>query len=242
VEFVSDIAHDLSRRDFTVNAMAMREDGSLVDPFGGRNDLDRKLLRTVNKPFERYNEDPLRMLRAARFVAQLGFTAESQTERQAAKKAEKILEVSKERWVQELDKLLLSAHPELGLHFLARTGLINFIIPEIGIQIGYNQDSPYHQLELWDHTVKTVSLTPNDIILRWAALLHDIGKPYVRTKNQRGYSNYVAHELVGSELVEKIGWYLKWPRARTQAVSQLVKNRLEPDSPLREADAAATQA
>jgi HD-GYP domain-containing protein (c-di-GMP phosphodiesterase class II) len=87
-----------------------------------------------------------------------------------------------------------------------------------------------------------VSLSPYDITLRWAALLHDVGKPYVRTKNSRGYSNYVYHDVVGSELVGKIGPYLKWPKARVQAVSQLVRHHLEDDSPLRDADAAATRA
>lgn len=239
VEFVDDITHDLSRRDFTINAMAMREEGSIVDPFGGHDDLHHRLIRTVNKPFARYNEDPLRMLRAARFASQLGFDVEEQTEHQAAKKAHKILDVSKERWVQELDKLLLSDHPAQGLDFLARTRLINFMIPELALQVGYDQDSPYHELELWQHTVKTVSLTPNDLTLRWAALLHDVGKPYVRTKNRRGYSNYVYHELVGAELTEKIGHYLKWPSQRISAVSRLVKDHLNTDSPLHDADAAA---
>lgn len=242
VEFVDDITHDLSRRDFTINAMAMRPDGSLVDPFNGQADLRQQLIRTVNKPYERYNEDPLRMLRAARFAAQLNFDVEQQTEHQALKKAHKILEVSKERWVQELDKLLLSPYPERGLDFLARTHLITFMIPELAIQVGYDQDSPYHQLNLWDHTLKTVSLTPKDLTLRWAALFHDIGKPYVRTKNRHGYSNYVYHELVGAELVRKIGQYLKWPTQRTMTVSQLVKDHLEPGSPLHDADTAALHA
>lgn len=241
VEFVDNITYDLSRRDFTINAMAMKEDGALIDPFNGRGDLSKRLIRTVNKPYERYNEDPLRMLRAARFAAQLGFNIETETERQAAKKAHKILEVSKERWVQELDTLLVAKHSELGLGFLARTRLVNFMIPELGIQVGYDHDSPYHQLELWDHTIKTVSLTPNDLLLRWAALLHDIGKPYTRVTNKRGYSNYTFHELIGSILVEKIGWYLKWPSERTRRVSDLVHDHLKPESPLHDADAAATR-
>jgi tRNA nucleotidyltransferase/poly(A) polymerase len=242
VEFVDDITHDLSRRDFTINAMAMRQDGSIVDPFNGQDDLQKRLIRTVNKPYERYNEDPLRMLRAARFAAQLDFAIEEQTEHQAFKKAHKILEVSKERWVKELDKLLMSDHPKRGLGFLARTHLINFMIPELGIQVGYDQDSPYHQLELWDHTLKTVSLTPKDLSLRWAALLHDVGKPFARLKNKRGYSNYTFHELIGGGLTEKIGQYLKWPSERTRVVSQLVYDHLKPDSPLHNADTAATQA
>lgn len=242
VRFVHDITFDLSRRDFTINAMAQRDDGTLVDPFGGRQDLEDGLIRTVGKPQFRFQEDPLRMLRAARFASQLNFRIDDETKLRAHKRARHILEVSQERWVQELDKLLVSEHPERGLHFLADTRLLNYLLPELAIQVGWDQDSPYHELSLWDHTVKTVCLAPNDVEIRWAALLHDIGKPYVRTKNRRGYSNYVDHELVGAELVEKIGRYLRWSNHRTQTVHDLVRYHLQPDSPLLAADGAATKA
>lgn len=242
VTFVDDITHDLSRRDFTINAIALKADGTLIDPFDGQHDLANQIVRTVNKPYDRYNEDPLRMLRAARFCAQLGFDAEPATERQAAKKAHKILNVSHERWVQELDKLLIADHPERGLAFLARTHLLTFMLPELAIQVEYDQDSPYHELELWQHTVKTVRLSKDDLTLRWAALLHDVGKPFVRRKNKRGYSNYAYHERVGGDLVQKIGQYLRWSKARTQTTAQLVYSHLDRDSPLRDADAAATRA
>ena len=241
VTFVDDITHDLSRRDFTINAMARREDGQLIDPFGGQKDLKRKLIRTVNKPYDRYNEDPLRMLRAARFTSQLGFDVEEDATIQARKKAEKILEVSKERWVQELDKLLLGDDVTRGLNFLAETRLLNFMIPELAIQVGYDQDSPYHELDLWQHTLKTVALTKRDVTLRWAALLHDVGKPFVRTVNKKGYSNYVGHEKVGGELITKIGTYLKWPKARTETVCRLIYDHLNMDSPLHDADTEATR-
>lgn len=239
VTYIDDITHDLSRRDFTINAMALRTDGTLIDPFGGRKDLENKCLRTVNKAYDRYNEDPLRMLRGARFAAQLDFAIEKDTEVQAAKKADKILEISKERWVQELDKLLVSDHADVGLQFLARTRLLNYLLPELAIQVGFDQDSPYHELDLWKHTLKTVQLTESDLTLRWAALFHDIGKPYIRVENKRGYSNYSEHELIGAELVDKIGPYLHWPKARTTAVRGLVRDHLEPGSPLHDADSAA---
>lgn len=239
VEFIGDITHDLSRRDFTINAMALRPDGRLVDPFGGRDDLQNQLIRTVNKPFDRFNEDPLRMLRAARFAAQLGFVVEADTKTQAAKKASKILEVSKERWTMELDKLLLGAHATAGLDFLANTRLLHMMLPELAMQIDYDQDSPYHQLDLWQHTLKTVALTDRDITLRWAALLHDIGKPYAAAKNRKGYTNYTHHDVIGAEMIAKIGPYLKWPKARTTAIADLIRHHLAPDSPLHDADSAA---
>lgn len=239
VTFIDDITHDLSRRDFTINAMAMRTDGTLIDPFGGQDDINNQIIRTVNKAYDRYNEDPLRMLRAARFAAQLGYKIESDTMAQAEKKAAKILEISKERWVQELDKLLLGAHPEIGLHFLADTHLLRYMLPELAIQVDYNQDSPYHELSLLDHTIKTVQLTASSLHLRWAALLHDVGKPYVRTKNKRGYSNYTNHELVSGELVMKIGPYLRWPSERTKSIATMVRHHLAMESPLHRADSAA---
>lgn len=240
VEFVHDITYDLSRRDFTINAMAQREDGHIIDPFGGRDDLQARLIRTIGKPEERFGEDPLRMLRVARFAAQLNFGIDRATTNRARKRSQHILEVSKERWVQELDKLLLGDHPEIGLQFLARTRLLNYILPELALQVGWDQDSPYHTLPLWQHSVKTVQLSPLDITIRWAALLHDVGKPFVRTKNKRGYSNYVYHEQVGAEIAEKIGKYLHWSNERTADVRSLVLHHLENDSPLLQADGAAT--
>jgi putative nucleotidyltransferase with HDIG domain len=236
VTFINDLTFDLSRRDFTINAMALKIDKTLVDPFNGHLDLTNKCIRTVNKAYDRYNEDPLRMLRAARFASQLNFTIDEEAESQAIKKAHKIIEISQERWVQELDKLLVSERVDVGLEFLARTRLLHFMLPELAIQVDYDQDSPYHQLDLWEHTVKTVRLVHSGLVLRWAALFHDIGKPYVRQKNKRGYSNYTDHELVGAELVTKIGRYLRWSNARTTAVHDLVRHHLDAGSPLEKAD------
>jgi putative nucleotidyltransferase with HDIG domain len=236
VEFVEDITADLSRRDFTINAMALRLDGSLVDPFGGQQDLVSKTIRAVGKPGERYYEDPLRMLRAGRIAAELGFEIEEQTFLSADHHADRILGVSKERWVQELDKLLMADHADYGLRYLAKTDLLNYMIPELAVQVGYDQDSPYHELDLYEHSIKTLMLADREVNIRWAALLHDIGKPFVRHKNRRGYSNYHDHAVVGAELVVKIGHYLKWSRARTDEIYQLVLTHLEENSPIAEAD------
>lgn len=235
VEFVDDITKDLSRRDFTINAIAQR-DGKLIDPFGGRLDLLERTIKAVGKPQERFKEDPLRMLRAARFASQLNFEIDQLTESMAKKWAYKILFVSRERWVQEMDKLLVTEKPSAGLDFLARTRLLNYMIPELSIQVGYDQDSPYHELTLWEHTKSTVDLAPNDVNMRWAALLHDVGKPYVRTKNNKGYSNYIHHDIVGAELALKIGRYLKWSNERIETVSETIRYHLQENSPIRKAD------
>jgi putative nucleotidyltransferase with HDIG domain len=234
VEFVDDITHDLSRRDFTINAIAKRGD-RYIDPFGGRLDFLERVIKAVGKPQDRYKEDPLRMLRAARFASQLGFTIESNTEGQAMRMCHRILMVSRERWMIELDKLLLTDKPSIGLKFLARTRLLNFMLPELALQVGYDQNSPYHALPLWDHTLAVVDATPADLDLRWTALLHDIGKPFVRTEKP-DRSNYIKHDLLGAELVTRLALYLKWSNDRRDAVTDLVLNHMRPDSPLRPYD------
>ena len=239
VEFVDDINHDLARRDFTINAIAMRLDGSLIDPFDGQTDLENKVIRAVGAPGDRYYEDPLRMLRAGRFASQLGFEIEEQTFASADHHADRILAVSKERWVTELDKLLVAPHADYGLHYLAKTNLLNYMIPEMAIQVGYDQDSPYHELDLFEHSVKTVMLSEPSTYVRWAAWLHDIGKPFVRVQNRQGYSNYPDHAVVGAELVLKVGPYLKWSSERTKEVYELVLKHLENGSPIEEADSQA---
>ena len=236
VDFVPDLTTDLSRRDFTCNAMALKlPEGKLNDPFGGRKDIAAGVLRCVGKAPLRFREDPLRLLRAARFAAQLGFVVEAETERSATKLAHKILSVSKERWGIELDKLLVSANVGAGLRFLAQTRLLNYMLPELAIQVGYDQRSPYHALDLWEHTMKVVAGVPAEADLRWAALLHDIGKPYTRT-DKVDRSNYVHHELVGAEMVDKIAGYLRWSKDRAGYVRDIVARHLEEGSPLKEAD------
>lgn len=237
VQFVKDLRADLSRRDFTINAIAMNSKGELIDPFAGQTDLIAKIIRCVGMPKARFKEDALRMLRAGRFASQLGFTIEQSVEDTARELAYKILTISKERWVMELDKLLMTDNPEIGLEFFAKTRLLNYILPEIALQVGYNQNSPYHSLELWEHTKRVVKDSPKDLNVRWSALLHDIGKPFVRKDKKDGSkSNYVTHDFIGGEFVEKTASYLKWSNDRRDIVKNLVLNHLEDDSPLKEAD------
>lgn len=235
VEFVTDITQDLSRRDFTINAMALR--GSrLIDPFGGRLDILDQKIKPVGNGTERIKEDPLRMLRAARFAAQLGFEVDPNFIGTMRKHSQKIMQVSRERWMQEIDKLLTSKYPIRGLAVLADSYLLKFMFPELWLQVGYDQDSPYHELTLWEHTLSTVSLSPNDADMRWSALLHDVGKPFTRTSNNRGYSNYIMHDLVGSYIIEGIATRLKWSNARREAVTATVRDHMRDDSPIRDAD------
>lgn len=235
VSFVDDITEDLSRRDFTINAIALR-DHRYIDPFNGRQDLDDKIIRSVGQPALRFNEDPLRMLRAARFAAQLDFAVDEATLTAIKHHGFKILNVSHERWMQEFDRLITSPHPETGLAILAETDLIKYLVPELRLQVGYDQRSPYHELNLWDHSVTTLRLAPNHVNIRWAALLHDVGKPFVRT-DKPDRSNYADHELVGAQLVYGIGKRLRWSNERIETVASLVRDHLDDDdSPIACAD------
>ena len=237
VEFVDDLTLDLSRRDFTINAMALGDEG-VVDPFGGREDLAARVIRAVGDPQERFREDPLRMLRAARFSAQLGFVVEPQTVVAVQGLAHRILLVARERWMIELDKLLVAPHASDGMRLLARTGLLRYLLPELQLQVGYEQNSPHHARTLFEHTLGVLEAAPPQITMRWAALLHDSGKPYMRVEKP-GRSTYARHELLSVEIVERTALYLKWGNKRRDDVRALVAGHMLADSPLREADDAA---
>lgn len=235
VEYVDSLEEDLSRRDFTMNAIAY--DGrNYIDPYGGRMDIGNGIVRAVGIPTHRFKEDPLRILRAARFAAQCNFNVEEKTLAAMKKNANSILRVSKERWMQELDKLLVAEYAAKGLTVLAQTGVLKFILPEIALQIAYNQNSDYHDFDLFQHTVRVVEKVPRNRAVRWAALLHDVGMPFVRTENAQGRSNYVFHDIVGAELVYGIAKRMKWSNELSAEVQALVLHHLEDDSLLKEAD------
>ncbi len=239
VEYVKSINEDLSRRDFTINAMAIRlTKGNLkiIDPFGGEEDIEAKIIRAVGNPKLRFKEDPLRILRAIRFTSRYGFEIEEATEKKIGRMGIHLLEISKERWMIELDKILLSEFSSYGLQLLWENELFKWMIPELQLQFNYEQNSQYHDYKLHIHTKKVVAATPKDLNLRWAALLHDIAKPFVRTENPRGHSNYISHELLGAEIVRKLSLYLKWSNDRSENVVSLIKNHLNEDCPLRKYD------
>jgi len=239
VTFVSDISKDLSRRDFTVNAMAIRCDNyKLIDPFKGKEDLENRVLRTVGNSKTRFKEDPLRILRAIRIASKYGLVLEDKTADRIAKMSVKLLEISKERWVQELDKILSLDGVNLftGLYLLWGFGVFKYIIPELQLQYNYDQNSQYHDYKLHQHTAMVVSATPNNLNLRWAALLHDIAKPFTRTENKKGHSNYINHEVLGADMAEKLSRHLKFSNERRTYVVDLVRNHLKDDCELREYD------
>jgi putative nucleotidyltransferase with HDIG domain len=234
VEFVEHIEQDLSRRDFTINAMAKRN-GKIIDPFGGMGDIANGIIRAVGHPRQRFNEDPLRIMRAARFTSTLGFSIEDNTFQKMKERAHKLLTISKERICAEMDKILLSPYPTLGLNWLMIAGCMPYIIPELAIQYKYNQNNPHHSLDLWEHTLTVVDNIEATLEMRWAALLHDIAKPFVRD-NSKQYSRYIKHDLLGAEMVERIANHLKWSSAQKKVVKKLVEFHMNDDSPLKSAD------
>ncbi len=237
VTFVNDIKDDLSRRDFTINSMALSSAGNLIDPFGGQADLKSGIIKAVGKTKTRFSEDPLRLLRAVRFAGNYNFEIEEKTYQAIKNGYHKLLDISKERWVSELDKILTGENVEKSLDLLMETRLLNILIPELILQKDYNQNSPYHDFDLWTHTKKVVAATPNDDLnLRWAALLHDVAKPFTRTENPKGHSNYLFHDKLGADFVLKLCNHLKFSKEKTNAIVGLVKNHLDPESILRPFD------
>jgi len=248
VTFGTDLLTDLSRRDFTINAIALNcQTMDLIDPFNGEQDINDGIIRAVGIPKMRFNDDPLRILRAIRFSTVLGFEIEELTFKKLKTMNYSLMRISKERWVDEFNKILLSNNVFDGLKLLWETRVFNFTIPELAIQYGYNQNSRYHDLELWEHTanvVKSAQEANEPIEMLWAALFHDIGKPATRVDKdvpedqwesygKKHKSNYVLHEKVGAEIALRLCEYLKFSNALKKEIYELVRGHLKDDSPLR---------
>lgn len=234
---VGDITEELSRHDFTVNAIAIKPDGSICDPFDGQADLVDGCIRAVGNPTIRFKEDPLRILRALRFASTKWFFIEEPTMRSMIKHSHRLNSVSRERWCMEMDRLLLGGNVENALADMFFYGFFKHIIPELHLQRNFDQHSPYHDFPLDMHTRKVVALSPKVPDIRWAALLHDVGKPFTQTFKPSGQANYIFHDIVGAELVNGIAARLKWSKARTQFVHNTVLHHItDPNNPLQEAD------
>jgi poly(A) polymerase len=202
VQYGASLAEDLSRRDFTINAMARDlATGDLVDLFGGVGDLAAGLIRAVGDPVQRFVEDPLRLLRAARFAAQLGFDVEDTTASAARQCAASLAQVSRERILDELNRLLVAPHAADGLRLMNDLGLLDAILPEVVDLRRTTQGT--RSKDVFEHTLRVVERTRPDLVLRWAALLHDIGKPRTIVQSN-GEIHFPAHEVVGERLAGEI--------------------------------------
>lgn len=207
VEWGKTLEEDLSRRDFTINAMALDPSLLLIDPYGGQKDLKEKLVRAVGNPVERFNEDALRMMRAVRFAAQLGFLIENQTFSAIQLHSGLIKHISAERVRDELFKLLASDFPYEGVVMLRNSGLMQQILPEFEETFGIEQKSPkrHHVHDVGTHSLLSLKHCPSkDPLVRFATLIHDIGKPKTRKVTKEGVVTFYNHEVVGARMAKKI--------------------------------------
>jgi poly(A) polymerase len=222
VAFGTTLEEDLSRRDFTINAMARPVlGGDLVDPYGGQNDLSERLIRAVGDPDERFREDPLRLLRAVRFAAQLGFAIHPDTRASIVRNAESLRNISAERIAQETNKILLFPAPGAAIRQLCELGLMSWIVPEF-LDLQKNAEGNARHKDNFAHTLMVVDRAPPVLTVRWAALLHDIAKPRVMSVADDEVHFY-GHEQVGRDMATRILRRLKFDRATTERVGKIVE-------------------
>ena len=209
---------DQRRRDFTINAMAWSVNGStfgeLVDPFGGMEDLEDCIIRTPCEPDKTFSDDPLRMMRAVRFASQLGFDIDGETFDGICRQAERIKIITKERINVELNKILASPAPSIGLTLMHQSGLLQYVLPELERMTGVERRGKHAHKDNFEHTMKVldnVAKHTDDLWLRWAALLHDIGKPTTKAYDPKHGWTFHQHEVVGSKMIPQIFRRLKLP-------------------------------
>ncbi len=220
--FSKTIVEDMSRRDFTINALAFNpKTEELIDQFDGLGDLKQKIIRAVGDPAARFHEDPLRMLRAIRFAVRLDFTIEDETLRSIKQEKDRVGLLSPERVAGEMNKMLLAKQPSRGVQLLTETGLINYVLPELIPSIDLEFDPREHK-DIYQHILQVLDQTPASLELRWCALLHDIAKPQTRQKVGGEY-HFLGHENLGAKVARDVLRRFRYSNDFIQTVVQLVR-------------------
>lgn len=226
VKFTGNLEDDLKRRDFTINAMALageKRNHKLIDPFDGQKDLEAQLIRAVGRPEERFGEDALRLMRAVRFAAELDFDIEEKTRKAINELSPTIEAIAKERIKDELVKMILSDHPKRGFDLMRGAGLLEKILPELAEGVGVSQNK-HHKYNVYEHITQALqhaAAKKNNLVVRLAALFHDIAKP--RTKEGEGPdATFYNHEVIGAKVTEQVMKRLKFSNQTIENVRKLV--------------------
>lgn len=220
VSFVSSLQEDLSRRDFTINALAADKTGSVIDCFNGVNDLKNNIIRCVGNPYERFGEDALRILRALRFSAKYYFRIDENTSKAIHSCCHLIKNVSAERITAEFCKIIKNSNSNLLMEF---SDVISEIVPEVTPCIGFNQNNSHHIFDVYQHSVKAIEFAQHNLELRLSLFFHDIGKPETYIIDEKGVGHFPNHAIVGAEMTEKIMKRMRFDNITIRNVVELVK-------------------
>ncbi|MFC1700812.1 CCA tRNA nucleotidyltransferase [Patescibacteria group bacterium] len=227
ITFATTLKEDLSRRDFTINAMAINNNCKIIDPFKGQNDLAKKIIKTAGNPEERFNEDALRMLRAVRFATELNFEIEKNTFKAIQKNSGWLQAIAKERIRDEFIKIIMADKPDKGIELLKQSNLLKYIVPELEKGIGVGQNK-HHIYTIYEHCVLSLKFAAEkkfNLDVRLSALLHDIAKP--QTKRGKGYdSTFYNHDIVGAKFAANILQRLKFPKKTIKRIVLLIRNHM----------------
>ena len=228
VRFVSDVTEDLARRDFTVNAMAYSPRSGLIDPWGGQKDLQNRTLRAVGDPATRFSEDALRILRGVRFAVRFNLVPDAATEQAMKQLAPTMEKLARERLFDELCKLLLVVK---AVDLLRFAPVLTHVIPELRPMLGFEQHTPHHIYDVFTHTAHVVEASPATLPLRWAALLHDTGKPESFFLDKTGRGHFHGHAKISAAIAENVLLRLKAPTALRERVVTLIAQHMTPLEP-----------
>lgn len=231
VEFSDSLQDDLKRRDFTINAMCYNPKTGVLDYFEGKRDLENKIIRSIGGPVDRLREDYLRILRAVRFACQLNFTIDEDLSSAIKEEKEGLRLISSERIRDEFNKILLSQKPSVGIALLAEHGLLEIISKDLQKMIGFNQYSSFHDLDLYEHTMKTLDGSKPILELRLAALFHDAGKPESFFIDENGEGRFYGHQFISGRLVREFMQEYNYSKNQTERVVRLVERHMDNVNP-----------